>query len=252
MIRIRAPRALEIVGNDATEDFGHSFMLDGTPAGSQHLDIISLITHLDVHLAEWGRALGPWLYALLFGIVFAETGLVVTPFLPGDSLLFAVGALCTIEGMPLNVYFVIPLLIAAAVLGDAVNYAIGSKLGPAVFTSERSLLFNKKHLYRTQSFYDRYGGKTIIIARFVPIVRTFAPFVAGIGKMRYARFFGFNVIGACAWVVLLTAAGYALADQPVVKKQFHLVIFAIILISILPAAVEVTREWMRARKTPAA
>jgi membrane-associated protein len=163
-----------------------------------------------------------------------------------------VGALCTIEGMPLNVYFVIPLLIAAAVLGDAVNYAIGSKLGPAVFTSERSLLFNKKHLYRTQSFYDRYGGKTIIIARFVPIVRTFAPFVAGIGKMRYARFFGFNVIGACAWVVLLTAAGYALADQPVVKKQFHLVIFAIILISILPAAVEVTREWMRARKTPAA
>jgi membrane-associated protein len=252
MIRIRASRALEIAGYDATEDFGHSFMLDGTPAGSQHLDIISLITHLDVHLAEWGRALGPWLYAALFGIVFAETGLVVTPFLPGDSLLFAVGALCTIEGMPLNVYFVIPLLVAAAVLGDAVNYAIGSKLGPAVFTSERSLLFNKKHLYRTQSFYDRYGGKTIIIARFVPIVRTFAPFVAGIGKMRYARFFGFNVLGACGWVVLLTSAGYALADQPMVKKQFHLVIFAIILISVLPAAFEVTREWMRARKTPAA
>jgi len=252
MIRIRAPRALEIVDNDATEDFGHSFMLDGTPAGSQHLDIISLITHLDVHLAEWGRALGPWLYALLFGIVFAETGLVVTPFLPGDSLLFAVGTLCTIEGMPLNVYVVIPLLIAAAVLGDAVNYAVGSKLGPAVFTSERSTFFNKKHLYRTQSFYERYGGKTIIIARFVPIVRTFAPFVAGIGKMRYSRFFGFNVIGACAWVVLLTAAGYALANQPVVKKQFHLVIFAIIFVSILPALIEITREWMRARKTPAA
>ncbi len=226
-------------------------MLDGTPVGSQHLDIISFITHLDVHLAEWGRALGPGLYFVLFAIVFAETGLVVTPFLPGDSLLFAVGALCTIEGMPLNVYLVIPLLVAAAVLGDAVNYAVGSKLGPAVFTSERSLFFNKKHLFRTQSFYERYGGKTIIIARFVPIVRTFAPFVAGIGKMRYTRFLSFNVVGAVGWVFLLTSAGYLLADQPIVKKQFHLVIFAIIFISVLPAAIEFAREYMRAKKAPA-
>jgi membrane-associated protein len=216
------------------------------------LDIISFITHLDVHLADWGRQLGPWLYAALFAIVFAETGLVVTPFLPGDSLLFAVGALCTIEGMPLKVYVVIPLLMIAAVAGDAVNYAIGSKLGPAVFTSERSLLLNKKHLYRTQSFYERYGGKTIIIARFVPIIRTFAPFVAGIGQMRYARFLAFNVVGAVGWVLALVTAGYALADQPIVKKQFHLVIFAIIFISILPAVIEITREWLRAKKSTAA
>jgi membrane-associated protein len=249
---IRPPGGGEIRHNDATEDFGHAFMLDGTPSGSQHLDLISFITHLDVHLAEWGRALGPWLYAALFAIVFAETGLVVTPFLPGDSLLFAVGALCTLEGMPLNVYLVIPLLIVAAVLGDAVNYAVGKKLGPAVFTSERSLLFNKKHLYRTQDFYERYGGKTIIIARFVPIIRTFAPFVAGIGNMKYSRFFMFNVVGAVAWVLLLTTAGYQLADQPMVKKQFHLVIFAIIGISILPAVIEIGREWLRSKRTPAA
>jgi membrane-associated protein len=227
-------------------------MLERTPAGSQHLELLSYITHLDVHLAEWGRALGPWLYIVLFAIVFAETGLVVTPFLPGDSLLFTVGTLCTIQGMPLNVYLVIPLLIVAAILGDAVNYFVGAKLGPAVFTSERSIFFNKKHLYRTQSFYERYGGKTIIIARFVPIVRTFAPFVAGIGKMSYSRFLAFNVVGALVWVVSLTTAGYVLANQPVVKKQFHLVIFAIIFISVLPAIIEITREMLKARKSPAA
>ena len=246
------PGGPEIAIDNATEDFGHCFMVDGTPSGSQDLNLISFITHLDVHLAEWGRALGPWLYAALFAIVFAETGLVVTPFLPGDSLLFAVGALCTIEGMPLNVYVVIPLLIVAAVLGDAVNYAVGKKLGPAVFTSERSRLLNKKHLYRTQNFYERYGGKTIIIARFVPIVRTFAPFVAGVGQMRYARFLAFNVIGAVSWVLMLTVAGYLLADQPVVKKQFHLVIFGIIFVSILPAVIEIGREWLRSKKAPAA
>jgi membrane-associated protein len=216
------------------------------------LNIISFITHLDVHLAEWGQTMGPWLYVVLFAIVFAETGLVVTPFLPGDSLLFTVGTLCTVKGMPLNVFAVIPLLIVAAVVGDAVNYAVGAKLGPAVFTSERSMFFNKKHLYRTQDFYERYGGKTIIIARFVPIIRTFAPFVAGIGKMSYSRFFMFNVIGASVWVTALTTAGYVLAEQPVVKKQFHLVIFAIIFISILPAIIEITREYLRAKKTPAA
>jgi len=206
------------------------------------LSFWNVLTHLDVHLAEWGRALGPWLYVALFAIVFAETGLVVTPFLPGDSLLFAVGALCTIEGMPLNVVVVIPVLIVAAILGDAVNYQVGRRLGPAVFKSENSRLLNKKHLLKTQSFYDRYGGKTIIIARFVPIVRTFAPFVAGIGKMEYKRFLSFNVIGAVVWVVLLTVAGYLLADNAIVKKQFHYVIFGIIFISILPAVVEIARE----------
>ncbi len=249
---IRSAGTREIARQDATEDFGHPFMVDGTPQRSQHLDLISFITHLDVHLAEWGRALGPWLYAALFAIVFAETGLIVTPFLPGDSLLFAVGALCTIEGMPLNVYLVTPLLIVAAVLGDAVNYSVGRRLGPAVFTSERSLLFNKKHLYRTQEFYERYGGKTIIIARFVPIIRTFAPFVAGIGKMSYRRFFMFNVVGALAWVLILVPAGYLLANNEIVKKQFHLVIFAIIFVSILPAIVEIARGWLRTRKSHAA
>ncbi len=215
------------------------------------LSFWDVLSHLDVHLAEWGRAFGPWLYVILFAIIFAETGLVVTPFLPGDSLLFTIGTLCTVAGMPLDVLLVAPLLMAAAVLGDAVNYSIGYKLGPAVFTSERSRLFNRKHLYRTQAFYERYGGKTIIIARFIPIVRTFAPFVAGIGKMQYRRFFGFNVVGAVAWVGLLIGAGYRFAELPVVKKQFHYVIFAIILLSILPAVVEISREWLRARKAKA-
>lgn len=207
-----------------------------------------VLTHLDKHLADWGTSLGGWLYVALFAIIFAETGLVVTPFLPGDSLLFAIGALCTVEGMPLNVFLITPLLIVAAVLGDAVNYSVGYKLGPAVFRSERNWLFNKKHLLKTQAFYEKYGGKAIIIARFIPIIRTFAPFVAGIGKMSYRRFFAFNVIGGVVWVVLLTAAGYQFADLPIVKKQFHLVIFGIIFLSILPAIVEIAREWMKSRK----
>jgi membrane-associated protein len=213
------------------------------------LSFWNVLTHLDVHLADWGRALGPWLYVALFAIIFAETGLVVTPFLPGDSLLFAVGALCTIEGMPLHIGVVIPLLIVAAILGDAVNYQVGYRLGPAVFRSENSKLLNKKHLLKTQSFYERYGGKTIIIARFVPIVRTFAPFVAGVGRMNYSRFLSFNVIGAVVWVVSLTVAGYLLANNEIVKKQFHYVIFGIIFVSILPAAVEIARE-MFFKKTP--
>jgi membrane-associated protein len=220
------------------------------------LDLIlrfwDVLTHLNVHLAAWGQALGPWLYVALFAIVFAETGLVVTPFLPGDSLLFAVGALCTVEGMPLNVWIITPLLIVAAILGDAVNYAVGYKLGPAVFRSERNWLFNKKHLLKTQAFYERYGGKTIIIARFVPIIRTFAPFVAGIGKMTYRRFFMFNVVGAVVWVVSLVTVGYIFANHPFVQKQFHLVIFGIIFLSILPAIIEIGRELLRSRKAKAA
>jgi membrane-associated protein len=228
-------------------------MLDGTPVGSQHLDtILSFLTHIDApHVNALAQSLGPWLYATLFAIIFAETGLVVTPFLPGDSLLFALGAACAIEGSPIEIGVVIPLLIVAAVLGDAVNYGIGAKLGPAVFTSETSRLLNRKHLFRTQNFYERYGGKTIIIARFAPIIRTFAPFVAGIGKMRYARFFSFNVVGAIAWVSLMVLAGKFFGELEVVKKRFHLVVFAIIFISVLPAVIEVTREWMRAKKSPA-
>ncbi len=195
--------------------------------------------------------MGPWLYVALFVIVFCETGLVVTPFLPGDSLLFAIGTLCALEGQPIHIGIVMPLLVVAAVLGDAVNYSIGYRAGPAVFRSEGSFLFNKKHLLKTQAFYERYGGKTIIIARFVPIVRTFAPFVAGIGKMQYRRFFAFNVVGALAWVVLLVPVGYMFAHQPYVQKNFHYVIFAIIFISILPAVIEIAREWLRSRR-PAA
>jgi membrane-associated protein len=191
--------------------------------------------------------MGGWLYLVLFLIVFAETGLVVTPFLPGDSLMFAVGALCAVEGSSLSIGAIIPLLLVAAVLGDAVNYAIGRKLGPKVFTGERSLFLNKKHLLRTQEFYERYGGKTIIIARFVPIVRTFAPFVAGIGQMRYRRFFMFNVVGALLWVIGLVLLGYAFGNLPIIKKNFSLVIFAIIGLSILPAVIEVLREWRRSR-----
>jgi membrane-associated protein len=214
------------------------------------LNFWNVLTHLDVHLAAWGQALGPWLYVVLFAIIFAETGLVVTPFLPGDSLLFTVGALCTVAGMPLNVFVIIPVLIVAAVLGDAVNYAIGYRVGPAVFKSETSRLLNKKHLLRTQAFYERYGGKTIIIARWIPIIRTFAPFVAGIGKMQYRRFAVFNVVGAVVWVVLLISVGYVFADHPIVKKQFHYVIFGIIFLSILPAVIEIAREWLRSRNTP--
>jgi membrane-associated protein len=210
-----------------------------------------VLTHLNVHLEAWGKALGPWLYVALFVIIFAETGLVVTPFLPGDSLLFAVGTLCTLPGMPLNVFVVIPLLITAAILGDAVNYSIGYRVGPAVFKSETSRFLNKKHLLRTQAFYERYGGKTIIIARWVPIIRTFAPFVAGIGKMQYRRFALFNVTGAIFWVVLLVTVGYMFAQHPVVQKRFHLVIFGIIFLSILPAVIEIAREWLRSRKPTA-
>lgn len=203
---------------------------------------IDVILHLDSHLNAWATAFGPWLYVILFAIVFAETGLVVTPFLPGDSLLFAVGALCAIEGSTLNVAAMMVVLILAAVLGDAVNYALGKRIGPRVFRSETSRWLSKKHLLRTQRFYERHGGKTIIIARFVPIIRTFAPFVAGIGRMGYRRFFSFNVIGGLAWVVGFLLAGYLFGNLPIVKKQFHIVIFAIIILSVLPAVFELWRD----------
>ena len=215
------------------------------------LSFWDVITHLDVHLSDWATQMGPWLYVALFAIIFCETGLVVTPFLPGDSLLFAVGALCALDS-PLSIGGIIPLLIVAAVLGDAFNYAVGRHIGPRVFRSESSIFLNKKHLLRTEAFYERYGGKTIIIARFMPIVRTFAPFVAGIGQMRYPRFFLFNVIGAIAWVGLFVPAGYWFGNMPFVKKQFHYVILAIIVLSVLPAVIEVLREWRSRRVSTSA
>ena len=177
------------------------------------------------------------LYAVLFLIVFAETGLVVTPFLPGDSLLFAIGALGA-RGIGINLPLITVLLIVAAVLGDAVNYWVGYKLGPAVFKREDSKLLNKKHLLRAQEFYEKYGGKTIILARFVPIVRTFAPFVAGVGKMNFFRFWLYNIVGGIAWVVICIGAGRLFGNIPFVKKHFELVILAIVVISVLPMAVE--------------
>jgi membrane-associated protein len=214
--------------------------------------LIDIILHLDVHLNVWATAFGPWLYVILFAVVFAETGLVVTPFLPGDSMLFAVGALCAIEGSPLNVVLMMVVLVSAAVLGDAVNYSIGERVGPRVFKSESSRWLNKKHLIRTQRFYERHGGKTIIIARFVPFIRTFAPFVAGIGKMGYRRFFSFNVVGGTAWVVGFLLAGYLFGNLPIVKKQFHIVIFAIIILSVLPAVFEFWRDRREAARLAAA
>jgi membrane-associated protein len=216
------------------------------------VNFVEVFLHLDKHLNEWAGQLGGWLYLVLFLIVFCETGLVVTPFLPGDSLLFAVGALAAGEGSPIDLKLTALLLSVAAILGDAVNYAIGYRLGPKVFRSESSRLFNKQHLARTQRFYERYGGKTIILARFIPIVRTFAPFVAGIGKMRYHRFALYNVAGGIAWVLIFLLAGYFFGEIPVVKRNFPYVIIAIIVISMLPMAIEYFLARKRARGEPEA
>jgi membrane-associated protein len=208
---------------------------------------IDIFLHLDTHLNDLAASMGGWLYLLLFLIVFCETGLVVTPFLPGDSLLFAVGALAATPGSPLDLPLILVMLSIAAVAGDAVNYAIGYRVGPRVFTSETSRLLNKEHLLRTQAFYEKYGGKTIILARFMPIIRTFAPFVAGIGNMRYGRFALFNIVGGLVWVFSFTVAGYFFGNVPVVKRNFHFVIVAIIIISVMPPVI----EYLRARRESA-
>lgn len=193
-------------------------------------------------LSEGANMLGGTaLYVILFLVVFAETGLVVTPFLPGDSLLFALGALCAQPEFPLGVVQSGVLLIAAAILGDAVNYSIGYRIGPKVFASESSRLLNKQHLLKAQRFYEKHGGKAIIIARFVPIIRTFAPFVAGIGRMNYRRFALFNVTGAIAWVCLFLVAGYQFGNLPAIKRNFQVVILAIIVISVMPIVIELIR-----------
>src|SRR5262245_1157486 len=203
-------------------------------------DFIDFILHLDKHLVELVSHYGTFSYAILFAIIFCETGLVVTPFLPGDSLLFAIGTFAALGSLDLGLTLI--LLSLAAILGDAVNYAVGYRLGPRVFKWERSRFFNPEHLERTHRFYERHGAKTIVIARFVPIIRTFAPFVAGIGRMTYARFAAYNIAGGIGWIASLTLAGYLFGNIPVVRNNFSLVIFAIIAISILPALVEVLRQ----------
>lgn len=207
-----------------------------------------IFLHLDVHLNAWAGTLGPWLYVVLFAVVFCETGLVVTPFLPGDSLLFAAGALASRAGSPINLWVLIPVIFAAAVIGDSVNYEIGKWLGPKVFTRKDSWLLNQNHLHKAHTFYEKYGGKTIILARFIPIIRTFAPFVAGIGKMTYLHFISYNIIGAAMWVLLFVFGGYWFADLPLVQNHFHYVIVAIIVISVLPAVYEVWAERRKSKK----
>lgn len=210
------------------------------------MDLVDIFLHLDKHLDSVVQNFGGWTYVILFLIVFCETGLVVTPFLPGDSLLFAAGAIAGLGSM--NVYILMLVLFIAAVLGDAVNYSIGAIIGPKVFEKKNSKIFKQSYLEKTQRFYDRYGGKTIIIARFVPIVRTFAPFLAGVGTMSYSRFAIYNIAGAVLWVGLITYAGYLFGGIPIIKNNFSVVVLAIIFISILPAVIEVLRARSVAKK----
>ena len=207
--------------------------------------LVDFIIHIDVHLGEIIVNYGLWVYAILFVIVFCETGLVVTPLLPGDSLLFAAGTFAAIGSFDLWLLCII--LTLAAIAGDTVNYWIGSYVGPRVFHKEKVRFLNKSHLVKAHEFYERYGGKTIIIARFVPIIRTFAPFVAGIGKMTYGKFMSYNVIGGISWVLICVLAGFYFGNLPLVKNNFSLVIGAIIIISILPGVVEFLRHKYRTK-----
>jgi membrane-associated protein len=208
--------------------------------------LIDLFLHLDAHLTEFVATYGGWVYAGLFVVVFAETGLVVTPILPGDSLLFAAGALAATGALDITVLLV--LLVTAAVLGDAVNYAIGRAIGPRIFRSVDRTSFwqralNREHLDRTHQFFEKYGGKAVVLGRFVPIVRTFVPFVAGAGAMTYSKFAVFNIGGALLWVGVCTLAGYGFGNVPVVKENFSLFTIGIIFISLIPIGL----EWFRGR-----
>ena len=207
---------------------------------------VDMFLHVDRHLLEVATLYGPWVYALLFLIVFCETGVVVTPFLPGDSLLFAVGALAGAGVLELGI--VLPLLTAAAIIGDNTNYFIGRTVGPRVFT-EHSRLLKREHLLRTQRFYEKHGGKAVVLARFVPIVRTFAPFVSGVGRMHYPRFLAFDIGGGVLWVWSFGLLGFYFGNQPVIKENFGFAIVGVILISIVPIVVEAWRA--RQRRTDA-
>ena len=209
--------------------------------------LVDFILHIDKHLAEIIRDYGTWTYFILFLIIFAETGFVVTPFLPGDSLLFAAGTFCAQPENGLNVHLMALLLFVAAVIGDTLNYAIGAKIGPTVFKREDSMFLRKKHLARAHAFFEKYGGRAIILARFVPIVRTFVPFVAGVGQMTYKRFIAYNIIGGFIWIYAFTYLGFAFGNLPVVQKNFKLVILAIIFISILPMVFEGWKAWKESR-----
>ncbi|ARU94730.1 DedA family protein [Tatumella citrea] len=210
--------------------------------------IVDFILHIDVHLARLVADYGVWIYAILFLIIFCETGLVVTPFLPGDSLLFVGGALAALPGNDLNIHLLALCIVIAAIAGDALNYTIGRLFGEKLFQRADSKIFRRSYLDKTHGFYAKHGGKTIILARFIPIVRTFAPFVAGMGKMSYRQFALFNIAGAIAWVVLFSYAGYLFGDLPVVQKNLNLLIVAIIVISVLPGIIEVLRHRRQAAR----
>ena len=203
---------------------------------------IDIVLHLDTYLVVLVQQYGVWIYAILFAIIFSETGFVVTPFLPGDSLLFVAGAVAAVGGM--NIVILLALLVVAAASGNMLNYHIGRYIGPRVFKWENSLFFNTAALQKTEAFYEKHGGKTLVISRFLPLFRTFAPFVAGVGKMDYLRFCLFNLIGAGLWVISLLLAGYFFGNLPWVKQNLSLVIVGIVLVSLLPAFV----GWLRHRK----
>lgn len=203
--------------------------------------LIDIVLHLDAHLLEWIAMFGPWFYVIMFLVIFCETGLVVTPFLPGDSLLFALGALAALDD-GLDLWLLLISLTVAGILGDTVNYHIGKYLGIKAFDKD-SRFFKKQYLDQTKAFYDRWGSFTVVAARFAPIARTFAPFVAGIGSMNYKRFISYNILGAFAWVFTFILAGYFFGNLPVVKRNFHIVIFGVIFVSILPMLV----PWLKSR-----
>jgi membrane-associated protein len=209
-------------------------------------DFIDFFLHAERHLEWFIQNYGIWIYAPLFAIIFCETGLIVTPFLPGDSLLFAVGALAGRE--MLDIKIIAPLLLIAGILGDTLNYSIGKWMGPKVFHFESSRFFNKTHLMKAHAFYEKYGGRAIILARFVPIVRTFAPFVAGVGEMNYLKFVIYNITGALLWVGLFLGAGYYFGGLPVVQKNMKVVILGIIVVSVLPIVWEVAKSWLEKRR----
>lgn len=202
--------------------------------------LVDFILHIGDHLQELVKNYGNWIYAILFAIVFCETGLVVLPFLPGDSMLFAAGAIAAVGDM--NIFMLIGLLIVAAVLGDFVNFEIGKHFGQKLFSNPDSKIFKQSYLQKTHDYYEKYGGRTIIIARFIPIVRTFAPFVGGMGKMNYAQFARYNIIGAILWVVSFTTLGYFFGQLPFVKQHFSWIMIAIIVFSVVPMIIEIIRH----------
>ena len=210
------------------------------------VSLIDFILSIDIHLGNLINEYGLLIYAILFAIVFIETGLVIMPFLPGDSLLFAAGAFAAIGDI--NLLLVILIFVIAAILGDSLNYYLGLKAGPAIFRKENGIFFNKKYLVATDAFYKKHGGKSIIIARFLPFIRTFAPFVAGIGKMNYARFLGYNIGGGILWVLLFVLGGYFFGTIPIVKENFSLVILLIIIISVAPIIIKALIHFLKKRK----